>query len=504
MQKATTIARRATSALLAAGCVALSTASPAAAGTYRAAVCHAGVGAGRAEAVFRRSSGHYLDRASCAAGGPGLMVSLAPGHTPGGSWGAWSIRAPRGTAISRLSVYAAGRRGAGTIPELGLGTPFGLLTPLGTPRRELRRVTWSGLGVRAVAARLRCVRTAGCGDRGAAHVRIKRLVARLADRVAPTLRLNGSLFARGSRRGPQTIEPLAADVGGGVRRLLVQVNGGPVTARTASCRLAAQIALRLRPCPGRARASFRAATASAPFRQGPNLVRVCAADYAPSTAANRTCAQRRVSIDNLCPVSEVSRRARLRARLRRRGSSAVVSGRLLDRAGRGLSAATICVATRIRMRGAVERVALTPLTDAAGGFRATIPAGPSREVRVAYWPDDSGALERRLVLRVPARPRLVLRPRHDLRNGDRLRFRAVLPGPAPAGRRVRIQARAGRRWLDLRQGRTGSRGIYRTGYRFHATTGRRRYAFRAVVPKQVGYPYEGGRSSVKHVTVVGD
>ena len=69
---------------------------------------------------------------------------------------------------------------------------------------------------------------------------------------------------------------------------------------------------------------------------------------------------------------------------------------------------------------------------------------------------------------------------------------------------MRIQARAGRRWLDLRQGRTGGRGIYRTRYRFRATTGRRRYAFRAVVPKQGGYPYEGGRSSVEHVTVVGN
>ena len=504
MSKATSIGRRAAGALLAAGCVALSTAAPAAAGSYRAAVCHAGLGAGRAEAAFGQSSRHYLDGASCAAGAPGLSVSLAPGRAPYDSWGAWSIRAPRGTAISRLSVYAAGRRGAGAIPELGLGYPGGQLTPLATPRRELRRVTWSGPGVRAIAARLRCLRTSGCGGRTGARVRIKRLVARLADRVAPTLRLKGSLLAPGSRRGPQTIEPFAADVGGGVRRLLVQVNGGPVTARTVSCRLAGPIALRLRPCPAWARASFPAATASAPFRQGPNLVRVCAADYAPSTAANRTCAQRRVWIDNLCPVSEVSRGARLRARLRRRGSSAVVTGRLLDRVGRGVAAARVCVATRIPMRGSTERVALTPMTDAAGGFQATIPDGPSREVRVAYWPDDSGALERHLVLRVPVRPRLVLRPRHPLRNGDRLRFKAVLPGPAAAGRRVRIQARAGRRWLDLRQGRTGGRGIYRTSYRFHATTGRRRYAFRAVVPKQGGYPYEGGRSSIEHVTVVGN
>ena len=52
--------------------------------------------------------------------------------------------------------------------------------------------------------------------------------------------------------------------------------------------LATTVALRLQPCPARATARFAAATASEPFRQGPNLVRVCAADYAVTTAANRS------------------------------------------------------------------------------------------------------------------------------------------------------------------------------------------------------------------------
>jgi hypothetical protein len=495
---------RAAGVLLVMSCLALVTAAPAGAGSYRAAVCHAGFGAGRADAAFERSWRHYLDAASCDAGGRGLTVSHERGRTPNGRWGAWSVRAPAGTAISRLSVYASGRRGAGNVPELGIGTSAGPLAALATPRNKLRRVTWSGSGARVIAARLRCRRASGCGRGRDARVRILRLVARLVDRLAPTVRLDGSLFASGSRRGSQRIEPLGADVGGGVRRLLVQVNGGPVTARTVSCRLVDQVAIRLRPCPSRARASFRAATASPPFRQGLNLVRVCAADYAPSTAANRTCAVRRVRIDNLCPLSEDSRGATLRARLRPDRRTALVAGRLLDRRGRGVAGARVCVATRIRMKGAVERIAATPLTDARGRFRVDLRTGPSREVRVAYWPSARAALERHLDLSVRVRPRLVLRPRHPLHNGDRVRFKARLPGPYAAGRRVRIQVHAGRRWLDLRQGHTGSRGIYRARYRFHATTGRRRYAFRAAVPKQSGYPYEAGRSRVKRITVIGD
>ncbi len=77
--------------------------------------------------------------------------------------------------------------------------------------------------------------------------------------------------------------------------------------------------------PARAARATRlaAATASPPFRQGPNLVRVCAADYAVTTAANRSCARRRVRVDNLCPVSEIGGATTLRARLRQRGRRSV-------------------------------------------------------------------------------------------------------------------------------------------------------------------------------------
>ena len=505
MQNPISTGRRAVGALIMASCVALGAAAPASAGSYRAAVCHPGYGAGRADAVFERNSRHYLDASSCDAGGRGLMVSHERGRrTPRGRWGAWSVRAPSGTAIERLTLFAAGRPGGGNVPELGVGTAVEPWTRLATPRRKLRRVTWSGSGARLIAARLRCRRAPACGRGKHARVRIERLVARLGDRLAPTLRLGGSLLAPGSRRGVETIEPLSADVGGGVRRLLVQVNGSPVTARTVSCRLVDAIAVRLHPCPGRARASFRAATASPPFHQGPNLVRVCAADYAPSTAANRTCAERRVRIDNLCPISAASGGATLRARLRRDRSSAVVAGRLLDGGGRGVAGARVCVAARIRMNGTAERLVDTPLTGTEGRFQVRLPTGPSREVRVAYWPDARAALERHLDLRVRVRPHLLLRPRHPVHNGDRVRFEARLPDPASAGRQVRIQVHAGRRWLDLRQGHTGRRGTYRARYRFHATTGRRTYAFRAAVPKQSGYPYEAGTSRVKRLTVVGN
>ena len=161
------------------------------------------------------------------------------------------------------------------------------------------------------------------------------------------------------------------------------------------------------------------------------------------------------------------------------------------------------MATRIRIDGVAERVVAAPLSDAEGRFRAAVPSGPSREVRVAYWPSTARAVQRYLDLDVPARPRLRLRPRDAIENGSQVRFHVRLPGPASGRRRVRIQAHAGRRWLELRGGLTGAHGVYRARYRFHATTGRRTYGFRAVVPKQHGYPYEAGKSKVKRITVIG-
>jgi hypothetical protein len=325
----------------------------------------------------------------------------------------------------------------------------------------------------------------------------------LEDRVDPTLSVDGSLFGAGSRRGVQTIAPKAADVGAGVRRILLQVNGVPISAHTVGCRLITRIALRLRPCPGKAGARMAAATASPPFRQGPNLVRVCAADYAVTTGANRSCVRHRVRVDNLCPVSAVGGAATVRARLRRRGGRTVVVGRVLDAQGLGVIGARVCLATRVRLRGALERVIAAPVAGERGRFRARLPEGPSREVRVACWPGRAGPVEHYLRLDVPAEPRLRLRPRHPIANGSRVRFTVWLPGPKNRGRRVRIQARAGRRWVDVRSGVAGISGIYRATYRFRSTTGRRRYGFRAVVPKQRGYPYEAGTSGVEHVTVVG-
>lgn len=492
-------------------CPALLVSAPAGAGTYRAAICDPRVGAGYLDASFRRTSHAYVGEASCRDGQRGLVVRHDEGSTGEGMWGAWTVRAPSGIAIYRLGVAAGGLATGGYVPQLLTAPLTGPLEPFARPDHGLARATWSGPPARALVARLACRRASGCSGGHRGRVRIKRLSMRLSDRTSPSVALDGPMFIPGSRRGEQAVVASATDVGGGVHRFLLQVNGEPVTAHTVPCRTTDGVALSLRPCPGQATTTFMAATRGAPFRQGPNLVRACVVDYAIGTAANRACAQRRVRIDNLCPISSSGMGTRLDARLSRpghghrarSGGRGNVQGRLRSSTGAPVAGATVCVAARVELADAPERIVATPTTGRDGRFSAKLPRGPSRRLRVAYWPGTEGAVERHLRIRVRARPRLRLRPRHPIRNEHRLRFQVRLPGPAAAKRRVRIQAHGGKRWIDLRTGRTGSRGVYRADYRFHATTERRKYAFRAIVPRQEGYPYRGGRSTIRRATVIG-
>lgn len=480
----------------------------ASAGVYRVAICNPALGARHADAFFKRTSSHYASEASCGSGQAGLAVRHEGKRTGVGRWGGWAVRAPRGTVISHLAVSAAGRRAGGHVPRL-LATPLaGAIHSFAAPDPGSERFRWA-TPARSFIAKLDCERHGGCGRGRKAVVRIKRLALRLADRSAPAIALRGSAFRPGSRRGIQTIQPFGTDVGAGVHRFLVQVNGEPVTAHAASCRTADGLALRLRPCPRRAKTTFKAATASSPFRQGPNLVRVCTIDYALGTGANRACAERHVRIDDLCPISTTGPGSRLRAWLSRsrhggrERSRATVRGRLRSASGMPIAGARICVASRVPIAGTRERVVATPTSGPDGRFTAELPNGPSRQVRIAYWWSGDDVAERHLSLRVRARPRLKLRPRHPLHNGHRVRFKIRLQGPAAARRWVRIQARSGKRWVELSNGRTNGHGTYRSHYRFHGTSGRHKYAFRAVAPKQEGYPYRGGHSRIRHVTVSG-
>src|SRR3954447_492757 len=154
--------------------------APAAAvgGVYRAAVCNPALGARHADAKFVRTSDHYASDAGCANGRPGLVIRHEGRRTSEHRWGAWAIRAPRGTVISRLGVSAAGRRSGGQVPQL-LSAPLGgSAQPFAVPDPGSKRYR-SDSRARALLARLVCARDGGCGRGRRSRIRVKRLALRL-------------------------------------------------------------------------------------------------------------------------------------------------------------------------------------------------------------------------------------------------------------------------------------------------------------------------------------
>lgn len=495
--------RRVVIATAAATAIALALAKPAHGGVYRVAQCHAAYSVAHPDARFTRTSDHYRSDAACGESGDGLTVRHRGQTTNDGRLGAWTVSAPSGARVVAFSANLAGEAQSGHRPELivGLGST---VREAGTASGNRHWVNWSGSPASYLAARLRCARGGGCGEGERAFVAIRRMILSLDDLVSPRVGATGTLVGGGPRRGTHTLGAVASDAGSGVRRIDVRVNGAVLDSRAFECATRNDVAVRVSPCPGGGSTSRSVDTGKGPFRHGDNEIVACARDYASVVStARRTCERRTVRVDRLCPRAGAGGGSALNVQVRRRGSGGEIRGTLRDAAGNPVRGARICVATRVPVRGHRERLAATPVTSADGRFRAALRPGPSRAVRVAYWADDGRAIERTAQLRIPARPQLRLRPRRQLQNGDRLRFALDLPGPAAAGRQVKIQAASNGRWLDLRSGRTGAGGRYGARYRFRATTARRTYRFRAVVRRQHGYPYEAGRSRVRRVTVRG-
>jgi len=489
----------------------LTTPADATAGTYKAIQCYEQAGAGHHDAAFTSSSERYEKSSDCK--GKGLGITHDPGSSPTGSgrYGAWTLTAPAGTEITRAAARVSAQSQNWHVPQLLIGLDGGARDLLDGVRGDLHTVDWEGTGGRSLSSRLACLNRRECGDGRDAHIYMRRIALTLRDLTSPTIQLGGSLLEPGSKRGNQVLEVAASDSGSGIRSVTVELNEEPLEARVLECSISNDVAVRLRPCPSSPTPRFDISTAAADFRQGPNELRVCASDYAPQATANRTCESRTVRVDNACPVSDVPGEV-LRARFKGAGdrltatsdATPIVTGVLTDDGGDPVRGAEVCVATRVKAgNGPSERVIATPITDADGRFSTRLPAGPSREVRIAHWRDPQHVSERFLELGSRAVPRLALSPDRPLRNGDSVRFDVRIPGPANGGKRVAVQARASGRWIRIDGGRTDRGGHWRGSYRFRSTTGTRRYAFRAVVPRQSGYPYAAGHSETRRATVSG-
>lgn len=347
------------------------------------------------------------------------------------------------------------------------------------------------------------------------------LAITVLDPAPPSLEgLRGSILGEGIKRGRQGIGAVLADVGGGLSAASVLVNGvPPAQPKAFQCRTAeaenrsviGTVAAEIAPCPANGEADWIIDTGAYPFHDGANTVVVCASDFATLSDPNTTCsAPQIVTVDNSCHESPVGGGDVLSAQFESSntqevtvgfGRPAIVTGRLANDAGDPIRGAKLCL--KMATIGIGERPANvgSAVTDAEGRYRYEVTPGPNRELTVGYR-HDSRQVAREVRYYAHARPSLRVSSGR-VENGDRVRFWGQLPGPRNEGRVVVLQAGTvgSKRWITFRKASARNQGVFRAAYRFSSTTRRTKYKFRAVVPRQAGYPWEAGRSRPVRVLV---
>ncbi|MBA3262115.1 MAG: hypothetical protein H0T69_06545, partial [Thermoleophilaceae bacterium] len=187
----------------------------------------------------------------------------------------------------------------------------------------------------------------------------------------------------------------------------------------------------------------------------------------------------------------------------RYGGHVTIAGRLTNRDGQPLPGQQIQV---LGPSPSGDQVLAVLTTDAEGGYRYRAAGSASRTLRFVY---QGTAMvlpaERQVRLVVPAAGSF--RPsRQRVLNGGRVVFRGRVrsrPLPEP-GKLVEIQVKQpSGEWTTFRTLRTDAQGRWALRYRFRLVRCHTTYQLRAQIPAEAGYPFAGGRSRSRAVTVRG-
>lgn len=337
----------------------------------------------------------------------------------------------------------------------------------------------------------------------------------------PKLTVEGPILAGGVLRGHQAISADASDLGGGVSKIEVLVNGLPATAPTlGACALGSvsnasvrgTVALTPAPCPPTLAASWSLETGTAPFQQGANTVQVCASDFATIDEPNKTCSTpTSITVDDSCAESAVPGGQDLSAdfagnhketRTVGYGKGAEVTGELSDGAGDAISGATICVEMQTQGSTAAPVPTGTATTDSQGRFSYKVRPGPNRRVLVGYR-RDTFQVAKSVDVFTHTRPTIHISP-GDVHNGDTIRISGKVPGGRLAARRV-VVVKAGsvgsKKMYPFGETTTNAKGEWHIKYTFAKTTRKTIYKMEAFVPRQDDFPWEAGHSKAALVEV---
>jgi hypothetical protein len=188
------------------------------------------------------------------------------------------------------------------------------------------------------------------------------------------------------------------------------------------------------------------------------------------------------------------------------GRSVVLRGRLTNPGPNPIAYAPIEVSALEARPGASWQAVGSVVTSANGDFTFRVPPGVSRTIAFRY-PGTNIERPRTVTVDVGVRGTTTLKPdRRRYVPGDVATFRGRVLGISRGGpgKIVELQARVPHGWLTFATPRANPKtGRWSVRHQFGPTSGRVRYFFRAVVPKESGWPYETGHSRIRSVIVNG-
>lgn len=350
-----------------------------------------------------------------------------------------------------------------------------------------------------------------CQDNGSSFS-LRRIAVQLDDYTRPrVLASSGSLLAAsGPLKGERHLALKLRDAGSGLYRARVDVDGErmsehPIDDNQGACKRPFVV-----PVPCKLTAAVDIPIDTTRISEGSHTIQVRVLDATGVNAA--VVGPIAVVVDNLpdppvrgtsaCPPRSV-------ATVKRRLKTKVVRfGRFTSMVGRVSAAQTSLRGARV---GLVDNPSLREHPRLArlgrrGRFQIRLRPRVSTKVQpiLVSSSGEAKACGKPLQVNVRAGVRLSTSPRR-LRNGGSIRMHGRVSGrPLPReGKTVAIQARArgAASWTTVSLIRSDSSGRFAFTYRFRRTFSTTTYVFRAVAPRERGFPYVRGWSRVRHATV---
>ena len=492
-------------------------------------------------------------RNSCAAGGE-LKVNFA-GSVPAGAIAGWRYTVPETLGIGRVRLWrsggAAGKSASGGLPYWLISRrdtlfPRDAIEVCGQDPATENCVSrgdgfnalsdqnvkvFEGLGAPTFWATVQCGGENQCDPGGslpAAFLNIHAADVELLDSASPTVAsTTGDLLDPGPVSGRRMIGAELKDIGSGVHSIDLEVDGNKVASSTVTACAASETAAdgtraftQRIPCPASASASIEFDTTT--VTDGEHRVRLVGED----AAGNRTSiVERTITVYNT-PATPVDAqgitgavnpfaqpghlpngsgaaeglkpRLRILSGSRERVSTSGprrtirLSASLATPTGQPVAGARLAVVSKVSGR-TPEQLTGFQTTDDSGRVTFTLPAGPTRTLRLAYYAfSDSRTFTLSPAVVALARTTITMRvsPRR-LRAGQLVRITgSVSRDGMPAGGIDAILQgyQKGLGWRTFRSPKVDARTArFETRYRVRYSANRLR--FRIVVRSQEGYPY---------------